>query len=58
MNSGICPRAEFYSIGEVGALALTAKAATAGAAEEPKLSAARPATGRMPLLVVAGLVGK
>ncbi|KAL8857507.1 MAG: hypothetical protein Q9178_006002 [Gyalolechia marmorata] len=46
-----------YLHGEVKELALTAKVARAGAAEEPKLSAVRPATGRMSLLVVAGLVG-
>lgn len=58
MNPWIYPRAEFCSIGEVEELALTVKAAQASAAEGKKLSAARPATGRMSLLVVAGVVGK
>lgn len=47
-----------HSIGGVKEPGLKAKAARAGAAEEPKLFAAKPAAGRMLLLVVTGLVGR
>ncbi|PGH18380.1 hypothetical protein AJ79_00447 [Helicocarpus griseus UAMH5409] len=47
-----------YPPGEVEELALRAKVARTGAVEEPKLSAAKPGTGRTSSMVVAGPAGR